>query len=225
MVVIGAGWFGLAAAKTYIELHPKESVVVLEAESSCGGTWSENRLYAGLKSNNLHGSYEYPDFPMVPENYGITHDDHIPGQVLHRYLTDFAKKFGVFSRTRFNTRVETLEPTSDGGWTIVTESSGKKETIRTKKVIVATGLTSQPNFPVYPGAETFNAPYFHAKEFCRQGETIKTSKRAVVVGGAKSAMDVAFAYADKGVEVDMVIRPSGNGPYDNSRFLMMANLN
>lgn len=49
------GWFGLAAAKTYIELHPSEDIVVLEAESSCGGTWSENRLYAGLKSNNLHG--------------------------------------------------------------------------------------------------------------------------------------------------------------------------
>ena len=49
---------------------------------------------------------------MVPENYGITHDDHIPGRVLHKYLTDFAKKFGVFSRTRFNTRVESLEPTS-----------------------------------------------------------------------------------------------------------------
>jgi cation diffusion facilitator CzcD-associated flavoprotein CzcO len=108
--------------------------------------------------------------------------------------------------------VESLEPSADGGWVIVTESNEKKQMIRTKKVIVATGLTSQPNFPIYPGAETFNAPYFHAKDFCRQGETIESSKRVVVVGGAKSAMDVAFAYANKGVEVDMVIRPSGNGP-------------
>ncbi|KXT15400.1 hypothetical protein AC579_2214 [Pseudocercospora musae] len=212
MVVIGAGWFGLAAAKTYIELHPTEDIIVLEAESSCGGTWSENRLYPGLKSNNLHGSYEYPDFPMVPENYGITHDDHIPGRVLHRYLTDFAKKFGVFSRTRFHTRVESLEPTPDGGWKIETTAGEKQSTVYSKKVIISTGLTSQPNFPQYPGAETFKAPYFHAKDFCRRGDTIKSSKKAVVVGGAKSAMDVAFAYANEGVEVDMVIRPSGNGP-------------
>lgn len=187
-------------------------MLVIEAESSCGGTWSENRLYPGLKSNNLHGSYEAPDFPMIPENYGITHDDHIPGTVLNKYLTDFAKKFGVYTRTRFNTKVESLEPTSDGGWKLETVANEKPKTIHTKKVIVATGLTSQPNFPSYPGAETFNAPYFHAKEFCRQGDTINTAKRAVVVGGAKSAMDVAYAYADKGVEVDMVIRPNGNGP-------------
>ncbi|KAF2215466.1 hypothetical protein CERZMDRAFT_94875 [Cercospora zeae-maydis SCOH1-5] len=212
MVVIGAGWFGLAAAKTYIELHPTEDILVVEAESSSGGTWSENRLYHGLKSNNLHGSYEYPDFPMVPEEYGITHSDHIPGAVLHKYLTDFAKKFGVFERTRFLTKVNSLEPTSDGGWKLETESGEEKSTVLTKKVIVATGLTSQPNFPQYPGAETFNAPYFHAKDFCRQGQTIKTSKRAVVVGGAKSAFDVAYAYAEQGVPTDLVIRPSGNGP-------------
>ncbi|KAK4502677.1 hypothetical protein PRZ48_006103 [Zasmidium cellare] len=213
MIVIGAGWFGLSSAKTYIELHPSEDILVLEAESSCGGTWSENRLYPGLKSNNLHGSYEYPDFPMDPAAYGITHDDHIPGRVLHKYLTDYAKKFGVFSRTRFNTKVESLEPASDGGWIIKTITDGTKEkTLHTKKVIVATGLTSQPNFPQYPGAETFGAPYFHAKDFCRQGETVKSSKHAVVVGGAKSAMDVAFAYANEGVEVDLVIRPTGNGP-------------
>ena len=159
------------------------------------------------------GSYEYPEFPLIPENYGITHSDHIPGRVLHKYLTDFAKKFGVFTRTRFNTRVESLEPASDGSWNIHTVTNGKDAKIlHSKKVIVSTGLTSEPNFPQYPGKEAFDAPYFHAKDFCRRGDTIKSSKRAVIVGGAKSAMDVAFAYANEGVEVDMVIRPSGNGP-------------
>lgn len=148
----------------------------------------------------------------MPEEYGITHDDHIPGRVLHKYLTDFAKKFGIFPRTRFNTKVESLEPTSDGGWQILAASGETESKIYTKKVIVATGLTSQPNFPQYPGAETFNAPYFHAKDFCRQGQTVKEAKRAVVVGGGKSAMDAAFAYANEGVSVDMVVRPSGNGP-------------
>lgn len=33
------------AAKTYLELHPNDEILVLEAESSCGGTWSANRLY------------------------------------------------------------------------------------------------------------------------------------------------------------------------------------
>ncbi len=32
------GWHGLSAAKVYIELHPAEEVLVLEAEGSIGGT-------------------------------------------------------------------------------------------------------------------------------------------------------------------------------------------
>lgn len=107
---------------------------------------------------------------MSPEVYGVQPGEHIPGQVLHRYLTDFAKKFGVYSRTTFNTKVETLEPTSDGGWILSTTSNGGTEKLNTKKIIVATGLTSQPNLPAYPGAETFAAPYFHAKDFCRNGK-------------------------------------------------------
>lgn len=126
-------------------------------------------------------------------------------------MTDYAKKFGVFKRTKFNTKVESLEPVSDG-WKITTASDDGSGLLQTKKVIVATGLTSQPNFPQYPGAETFEGPYFHAKEFCRNGETVKTAREAVVVGGAKSAYDVAYAYASEGVRVHLVVRENGNGP-------------
>lgn len=100
---------------------------------------------------------------MTPEVYGVQPGEHIPGAVLHRYLTDFAKKFGVYGRIKFNTKVESLEPTADGGWLLSTISNGASEKLETKKIILATGLTSQPNFPAYPGAETFEAPYFHAK--------------------------------------------------------------
>lgn len=34
-----SGWFGLAAAKNYLEFHPDERVLVLESANSCGGTW------------------------------------------------------------------------------------------------------------------------------------------------------------------------------------------
>lgn len=149
---------------------------------------------------------------MLPEVYSVQPGEHIPGQVLHRYLTDFAKKFGVYSRTEFNTKVESLEPTKDGGWSIAASSNEKVEVIGAKKVIIATGLTSQPNFPQYPGAETFGAPYFHAKDFCRNGDTVKTAKNVVIVGGGKSAMDIANSYAAEGSHVDMIIRPDGKGP-------------
>ena len=149
---------------------------------------------------------------MSPETYGVQPGEHIPGQVLHRYLNDFAKKFGILSRTQFNTKVESLEPTQDGGWRLITTSDGKTEVLVTKRIIVATGLTCLPNFPQYAGAETFDAPCFHAKDFYRYGETIDTAENAVIVGGGKSAYDVAYAYAAQGCHVDMVIRNDGNGP-------------
>ena len=89
----------------------------------------------------------------------------MPGPVLHRYLTDSSKNHGVFSRTKFNTKVESLEPTQQGGCSVMSECEDGKKTFETKKVVVATGLTSQPNFPVYSGAETFGALYFHTKRF------------------------------------------------------------
>ena len=131
---------------------------------------------------------------------------------MHKYLTDFAKRFGVFSRTRFNTQVRSVEPGDDDTWRLQILSPESKEPITTTKLIIATGLTSTPNFPQYPGVEKFGGSYFHAKDFYRNGETVKTAKNTVVIGGAKSAYDVAYAYAEQEVQVDMVIRPDGQGP-------------
>ena len=213
LVVVGAGWFGLAAAKTYLELHSSQKILVIESSGSCGGTWSEDRIYPELKSNNLHGTYEYPDFPMTPEVYGVNPGQHIPGTVLHRYLTDFAKKFGVFSRTKFSTKVDAVRASENDTWTLETASNGEKNgTIITKKLILATGLTSTPNFPIYPGKELFKGSYFHAKDLCRNSESVKVAQNVVVVGGAKSAYDAAYAYANAGAQVHMIIREKGKGP-------------
>ncbi|KAL2439221.1 FAD-dependent monooxygenase DEP4 [Exophiala dermatitidis] len=211
LVVIGTGWYGLAAAKTYIELHPSENVAVLEANSFVGGVWAEDRLYPGLKSNNMLGTYEYPDFPMDSATYGVKSGEHIPGTVLHRYLTDYAKKFGVYDRTHFNTKVDSVMATEDGGWMLKT-SSPELPTVQTKKLIVATGLTSQPYIPQLTGMQEFQGSLFHVRDFAKHADALKRAKHAVVVGGAKSAWDVAYAFAEAGVPVDMIIRKSGHGP-------------
>lgn len=209
---ISIGWFGLSAAKHYIQLHPNERTVVLESASTCGGTWGADRLYPGLKSNNMVGSYEYPDFPMSEEVYGVKPDTHIPAATMHRYLTDYAHHFGVFGRVQFNTTVNTVEPGSDDGWTLTIDSGFGPSTLHTKRLVLATGLTSLPNMPSYTGQESFNGPVFHARDFHRKADTLTTCKRVVVVGGAKSAFDVSYAYVQAGVQVDLVIRPDGNGP-------------
>ena len=214
------GWYGLSAAKSYIELHPDEKILVIEAESTCGGTWSRDRLYPGLKSNNLWGSYEHPDFPMVEEVYGVKYGEHVPAATMHRYLTDFAKHFGVFERTRFDTAVDAIEAVpGDNSWKVhVRPSKGQQkdaeiEVLHTQKLIVATGLTTNPNLPTYPGQEKYTAPFFHAKDFHRQRDAVKDCKKVVVVGAGKSALDCAYVFAaEAGATVDLVMRPTGAGP-------------
>ncbi|KAH7027965.1 putative dimethylaniline monooxygenase [Microdochium trichocladiopsis] len=219
VIVVGAGWYGLAAAKSYLAAHPDHRVLVIEAERTVGGTWSEDRLYPGLKSNNLWGSYEYPDFPMSQEVYGVGYGQHIPAAVLHRYLTDFAKKFGVFERIQFQTKVTAIEAVeATGAWRVHTTSvkpgsQGETAVFDTEKLIVASGLTSEPNLPRYNGQETFTSEFFHAKDFCRKADVVQTAKTAVVVGGGKSALDCAYALAvEGGATVHLIIRPKGDGP-------------
>ncbi|KAH7317910.1 hypothetical protein BKA65DRAFT_609527 [Rhexocercosporidium sp. MPI-PUGE-AT-0058] len=199
LVVIGAGWYGLSSAKTYIQIHPTHKIIILEASPSIGGVWCTSRLYPLLKSNNMVGTYENPDFPMDEATWGIKPGSHIPGPVVHDYLTAFAKKFGMLERTRFNCRVESVERGRDG-WLL------------TKKLIVATGMTSQPSLPDFEGQEDFGQPLFHSRDFVKHQETLQTVKRVTILGGTKSAWDPVYAYATNGVHVDWVIRESGHGP-------------
>ncbi|KAM0547581.1 hypothetical protein ACHAPJ_010325 [Fusarium lateritium] len=211
IVVVGAGWFGLAAAKAIRQIDPSARLAVLESAESCGGTWSKNRLYPGLKSNNMKGTYEFPDFPMAEETYGVKANSHIPGTVLHRYLTDFSKHFDFHDRIQFNTSVDLVERTSDAGWRLSVQSPEGSRIINTAKLVLATGLTSSPNMPSYKNAEDFGNPLFHAKDFCKEAPNLNV-KKAIVVGGAKSAFDVAYALVQDGATVDLLVRPTGNGP-------------
>ncbi|SCO54756.1 related to dimethylaniline monooxygenase [Fusarium fujikuroi] len=211
VVVVGAGWFGLAAAKAIRQISPHANLAVLESAESCGGTWSKNRLYPGLKSNNMKGTYEFPDFPMVEKTYGVKPNSHIPGTVLHRYLTDFAKHYDIHDRIQFNTAVNLVERNGDAGWRVSVTSPEGTESITTERLVLATGLTSTPNMPQYKNAEKFGAPLFHAKDFCKEAPNLNV-KKAIVVGGAKSAFDVAYALVQDGATVDLVVRPTGNGP-------------
>ncbi|RAL68568.1 hypothetical protein DID88_007291 [Monilinia fructigena] len=169
LVVIGAGWFGLAGAKTYLQIHPEANIVVLADNETIGGVWAKDRLYPGLKTNNILGALEYSEFPMTTEKYGVKPGEYIPGSVVHQYLKDFAKEYNVYDRIRFASKALSAEHKDGGGWIItiassVTPATFEEYKISTSKLIVATGLTSEAFVPPLPGAENFVAPLFHAKE-------------------------------------------------------------
>ncbi|PGH32257.1 hypothetical protein GX50_04922 [[Emmonsia] crescens] len=213
--VIGAGWYGLGAAKQYHCTRPDDSLAIFESESSLGGTWGDQRLYPLLKSNNLIGTYEYPDFPMDTATFGIKSGEHIPGQVINAYLKAYAAKFGIADLVRLQTKVIVAEhqDTVAGGWILtVTNSKQEESKVFVRRLILATGMTSEAFLPHFDGQETFGGPIFHNKHFMLNRDTLKTAKSVTILGATKSAWDAAYAYAMAGVKVNWVIRSTGRGP-------------
>ena len=48
--------------------------------NSIGGVWAKERIYPGLRSNNLLGTFELPSYPVHKE-LGVKPGEHIPGEV------------------------------------------------------------------------------------------------------------------------------------------------
>ncbi|OOQ82443.1 flavin-binding monooxygenase-like protein [Penicillium brasilianum] len=213
LVVVGAGWSGLAAIKTYRDLNPDSNVLLLEAADSVGGVWAKHRLYKGLKSNNMLGTYEFSDFPMDEATFGVKTGEHIPGEIVQRYLEAYAERFGFTDRIRLGHRVESAQHNLDSTWQLKVSHGEELATIDTKKLIVATGITSQAYLPDFEGQDAFGAPIFHCRDMQQhEPQILKAGERATVFGGTKSAWDAAYACATSGMQVDWIIRESGHGP-------------
>lgn len=207
-------------AKTYLEAHAGMSeqpeIVIMDAGSSVGGTWAEDRLYPGLKTNNTVGSYEFSDFPLSLGKHGLRPGQHIPGHVVHKYLADFAEHFLISPRIRFRTRVKAAHLQENDIWLVdyATEhlSGAQSRCIVARKIAVATGLTTEPFIPGFSGQETFKGTIFHSRSLSDRAKELAASENVVVVGGNKSAWDVCYTAARAGAQVHMLIRPSGGGP-------------
>jgi cation diffusion facilitator CzcD-associated flavoprotein CzcO len=217
LAIIGAGWFGLVMAKTYLQIHPAGRIIVFDDAKSIGGTWAKERLYPDLRTNNLaSGYFQYSDFPMDGERFGLKPDEHIPGSVVHEYLLQYAKEFGIYSSIRFGSKVETAEMKEDGSWclTISELATSRQYILHAKKLVLATGLMSDPFVPQFDGGDQFKVPILHLKELGQhiQATSFESIKRVVVIGASKSAWDVCYLYASRGVRVEWVIRSSGFGP-------------
>lgn len=51
------GIHGLTMLKTYRDVHPEATTLLLDKANSIGGVWAEDRLYPGLHTNNHFRTY------------------------------------------------------------------------------------------------------------------------------------------------------------------------
>ena len=219
VIIIGAGWTGLAAAKTYLEIRPSATLTIVDEDSSVGGVWSASRVYPGLIADSCAAIFDYSDLPMDLE-LGLDKWADLPSASVHEYMEHFIDKFDLRRRCKLDTkfiRVDREERTEVKRtiWIVNTENhSGMKERLFADKLIVATGICSTPSLPEGIDWSNFHGPIMHSRDVGMKHRLLnkETVRRVTVVGGNKSAVDVVKTFALAGREVDWVIRKEGYGP-------------
>ncbi|SMY21067.1 unnamed protein product [Zymoseptoria tritici ST99CH_1A5] len=219
LLIIGAGLSGLAVARFYLSIHPLARVLVLEKSSSVGGPWGRKRAYPGFWSQSGIRMSGFSDVPLtVPPEADVFNDIFEA-----RYVTDYLERCldehvydGRTLRERVRTGVGVERVVKlDGVWTVdgAMRDSGERPTLRTKRLIVATGMTSDPRMPLFAGQDEFDGRILHQKDYGRVlSEGVSSHLKIAVLGAGKSAADIVYGLAKAGNEVHWIIRKSGTGP-------------
>jgi cation diffusion facilitator CzcD-associated flavoprotein CzcO len=136
IAVIGAGLTGVSAASHIVghgfdcrifEAGPRENV---------GGIWSKVNNTSGLQIHSIM----YRFHPSVHWKKGYPDRQQIVSQI-----TSLWKKYGLDSKTEFNTRVERVYKDSDGRWIINDPSHGRFD-----GVVAAIGTCGDPKMYANP---------------------------------------------------------------------------
>jgi len=200
IAIIGAGFAGLSSARVLTELG--HTVTVYEKTGDVGGVWSETRRYPGLRTQNNKGTYALSELPM-PKDY----PEWPSGEQVQAYLEQYVAKLGLAPLLRLRTEVVSATPVESGGWTVVTEHGGTRDTQAFDHLVVASGIFSRPFVPPLEGRDVFEkvggevlpAGDLHSLDQVRDRHT-------VVLGYGKSACDITVEVAGVAASTTVVAR-------------------
>jgi cation diffusion facilitator CzcD-associated flavoprotein CzcO len=210
--IIGAGVAGLTAAKTFGARG--HQVTILERSGDLGGVWEPARSYPDVQTQSPKDLYRYTDKPM-PDSY----PEWPRGPQVHAYLADYARDHGLMQRMRLNTDVVAMARRNSGlpGWTLeIRNPDGGVSHEEFDFVAVCTGQFNERKTLSHPGDEAFKADggvILHSAEYT--DPALVRGKKVVVLGGSKSATDIAVHSVNAGAsEVTLVYRePVWRIPY------------
>ncbi|KAJ6585199.1 FAD/NAD(P)-binding domain-containing protein [Mycena capillaripes] len=216
VAIIGSGAAGLITAYTLLQ-DGFSQVQILTRDSTAGGVWAAERVYLGLQINNVHGEYRFSAMNM-PES--TNPNGRVMGHDLRAYMDAFSDTF-LKRIIRFDTEVINIrrdETTSVWFITLQDKRKSSREILQFSRVVLCTGGCSAPKLPksLSPDAAKqagFRGPVIHSRDFAARLDTVletiprvseSTSKSIVIVGGGKSAQDMAAYLANEGRKVTIV---------------------
>jgi 4-hydroxyacetophenone monooxygenase len=199
-IIIGAGVSGLAASIKLAEAGIPH--VVLERNSTVGGTWLENH-YPGAGVDTPSALYSFSFAPRDWTMYFALRDE------LHAYLEQLADDFGVRERIRFDTEVTRADYDADAQEWVVTTSSGE---LRGTVVITAVGGFNKPKWPALE-LDAFEGTVVHTARW--PANLSLAGKRVGVIGNGASAMQLVPAVCEEAAHVTVFQRsPQWAAPFD-----------
>ena len=196
VAIIGGGVSGLAAAKAFDEKGHR--VCGFERSHDFGGVWEISRSYPDVQTQSPKDLYCYTDHPM-PDDY----PEWPKGPQVHAYLHSYAEKHKTARLFRLSTNVKTMERRADGrpGWTLTVEAGNQTWSEDFDFVSICTGQFSEKNIITHPGQDGFvdrGGQVMHSSEYT--DPTASQGKHVVVLGGSKSATDIAVNAVQNGAK-------------------------
>ncbi|KAF7298812.1 FAD/NAD(P)-binding domain-containing protein [Mycena indigotica] len=204
--IIGSGPSALITAHTLIQ-DGFSDVQILSRDSTPGGVWSSARVYPDLQINNVHGEYHFTGLEMP-----ATASGRVTGEDMRVYMQNFASQM-LDGHIRY--QVEVLSIRRDDAasqWFVTVESVSTKqqETLQFSRIVLCTGGCDTPKIPEALSesaarSANFKGKVIHSKHFAaRLPEIEQKTKSIVIVGGGKSAQDMAACLANRGCDVTVV---------------------
>jgi putative flavoprotein involved in K+ transport len=177
IVVIGAGPYGIAAARALRDLG---STIVVERGDGPGETW--RRRHDRLHLNTIRWLSHLPG-ERIPRRFGTFpgRDDFVS------YLEHAADVLDI----RTGCAVERVDRDADG-WVVATAGGP----LRADHVVVATGADVEPVMPDWPGDDSFSGELMHAADFNELDHA--DGRRVLVVGPGNSGVDLMNHLLDGG---------------------------
>jgi cation diffusion facilitator CzcD-associated flavoprotein CzcO len=186
VVVIGAGFGGLGAARA-LRQQGIEEITILERADSVGGVWRDN-TYPGAACDVPSPLYSW-SWALNP---AWSHRYSGQAEILS-YLERSAGDAGLLDLVR--TGQEVASATYDDAtatWRVVTTDGTAYEA---EVVISAVGQLSDPVVPELPGRESFAGPAFHSAQW--RHDVPLEGARVAVVGTGASAIQFVPAIVDR----------------------------
>jgi len=198
VLIVGGGQGGIALGARLRQLAVP--TIILDRHDRPGDQW--RRRY---KSLCLHDPVWYDHLPYLkfPDNWPVFS----PKDKIADWLESYTKIMeldywarSVATSAAYDEKART--------WRVTVQRDGQPVVLRPAQLVLATGVSGQPNVPSFPGMDVFRGDQHHSS--AHPGPDAYRGRRCVVIGSNNSAFDICGALWENGADVTMVQRSSSH---------------